>query len=129
MPETRKQRRVRERAQLEQKRLMDDAVTNAPSHVRQRLNAPSQTTENMLKGISRYGYRGLRFTEDGQEIRSEPLGAAGAAARKRGADEKCEELRSKYKDWWGNKKRIRHIAEREGISERTVRRYYRRCLK
>lgn len=129
MPETRTQRRAREVRQLEQKQAMDDAVADPPPRVRQRLNAPSQISENLSNGLLRYGYRGHRFAEDGQEVRSEPLGAAGANARKREADEKCEELRAKYKNWWGNKNRIRNIAEREGISEKTVRRYYQRCPK
>lgn len=129
MPETRKQRRERERRQNEQRQLMDDAVANPPAHIKARLSSASPLAENIQSGLSRYGWHGHRYTPEGQESREKPLGAEGADARRREADERCRTLRDKYEAWWGNKKRIRHIAEREEISERTVRRYFERCPK
>lgn len=126
-PETRQERRKREKRQREQKEVLDEACSNIPKHLKGRIGGKSEIAESLKAGVSRYGYRGHQFNEDGSEIRSAPLGSAGAQATKSEADARCKELRKKYSKWWGNKKRVRHIAEKEGISEKTIKRYFERC--
>jgi hypothetical protein len=128
-PETREQRRKREKRQSEQKRALEDAALNVPSHLKDRVGGKSKLGESIMGGLSRYGWRGHRFNEDGHEIRSKPLGSDGAQATKVEADKRCNALREKYSDWWGNKKRVRQIAAKEGMSEKTIIRYFERCPK
>jgi hypothetical protein len=130
-PETRQERRMREKKQLEQKKDLDEAGSNIPRRLKDRIGKKSEIAENIRAGITRYGFQGLKFTdsENEQEIRTRPLGYDGAQAIKTKADERCLELRIKYFEWWGNKKRVRQIAKKENLSEKTIKRYFVRCPK
>jgi hypothetical protein len=125
--ETRQQRRERERNQRDQKKKLDDAAANIPQHLKGRIGKVSKLSESMEAGISRYGWRGNRFAEDGQEIRSHALGYDGRKAMKDQTDKRCLEIRSRHPDTWGKRGYAEQISHIEGLSVETIRRYFKRC--
>lgn len=131
MPETRMERRAREKWQHEQRKEMNKAITQVPNHISHRLNTPSEFSKNMAKWLTPYRFLGLSFSDDGQQQPpSQKRGKAGGQAMKEEADRNCLELKNKLlktrPGWWGNKKRIRKIAELSGFSEKTIKRYFER---
>lgn len=113
----------RERAK-ERKRAAE-AVANAPDHIKKRLGQRSVVAEQIEALTRRYGYRGIKYAEDGQEVYSE-WGKAGGTALKAKADSRCAALKKKYANKWGIRRHIDSIAKAKKISPRTVERYYAR---
>jgi hypothetical protein len=104
-------------------RSMDDAVQNAPMHIRNRLGKPSLLASK-LGEIGEYGWRAYRYSETGQPF---DLPKRSKANRNRHSDavEKARLLAQKYAHIWVKPSAAGIISRLEGMSADTVRRYKR----
>jgi hypothetical protein len=117
-----KDRREREKRQRNEKKALDDALANAPPHVRRRLGQPSKI--GGLSNIGPYNRVGVKFTDEGFPMKREDPEELGANAFRH--DEKvrmAEELREKYRGIWDQRGVAKRIAHETGLSVETIRRY------
>lgn len=56
-------------------------------------------------------------------------GPAGGKGRAAEADKKCREVRARHLKHWGLRHMAKAIAEQEGLSAKTIERYFARCPK
>lgn len=102
---------------------LDDAVLNAPNHVKQRLGLPSPLGD-AIQTKSEYGYNGYRFCESGQAIKLENTGGANRA-RHHNSIAIIQRLAEKYSHIWNKRSGAGIIARLTGIKADTIRRYKR----
>ena len=121
-----RERRIKEALLEACRRMLDDAILQAPPHIRSRLNQPSKLAES-LKSPKNYGWKGTKFTNDGQEIARVGDYKRNRAnhARALESENKVHDLSQKYPDLWGKRGGAKQIAYHEKIHPDTVRRYMR----
>ena len=101
------------------------ALADPPPHVAKR-RVPGMKNPFAAAAACRF----WRFDPDSGELYlSDAHGTGGNLARLADADDDAETLRNKYPERWGRRGQAKWIAAREGISERTVRRYFARLKK
>lgn len=107
-------------------KLADQVLKNPPPHIAKRLLSPSPLLAKLHSELPvRQDWRAVRFIGEGTLWEPVNWGHAGGRATKRAANERAERLRKKYRPWWGQRSRIEEIALREGLSTKTVERYFR----
>ena len=110
---------------------MDRAAENLPEHIRGRLGKPSPVADAIMASGPNPNDKFLIYTEavEGQLIKQPERGPAGGTGKTAAADERCSEIRARNFKYWGLKHKAKHIALSEGISERTIKRYFDRMPK
>ncbi|GAB6052854.1 hypothetical protein JCM17960_16740 [Magnetospira thiophila] len=104
------------------------ALENPPEHVRQRMENPSEASDRLAEALPVKLYNGGIFHVDDegdicQITQDRELGAN--ANRNEEKAERAESLREKYRDIWGKRGAAGIIARKEGLNQKTIRRYFR----
>jgi hypothetical protein len=124
-----RERRIKEALIEACHRKLDDAILHAPLHTRSRLYKPSELAKS-FDSLRHYAWRGIKYTEDGQEIAQEGSYKKNSVNHVRAleSENKVHDLSQKYPDLWGKRGGAKQIAYHEKIHPDTVRRYMRTYL-
>jgi hypothetical protein len=112
-----------------QRKLIDEALKNAPSYLQELLDLPSSISSAICSGAPKPSDKFVKFTGDehGQMIEPPKRGPAGGKERAAGADKECREIRARHLKHWGLRHMAKMIAAMEGKHQRTIERYFLRC--
>ncbi|MBF9022935.1 MULTISPECIES: hypothetical protein [unclassified Roseobacter] len=131
MKETKAQRKARERAKANMRQQMDKAAANVPDYFLSRLGQPSPLADAIVSETPNANDKFLQYTDDEEHqlIKPPERGPAGGKGKAAAADERCRDARTRNLKYWGLKHKAEQIAIAEGLSKRTVLRYFERMPK
>lgn len=118
-------------AAIQQRKLIDEALKNAPSYLQDFLGLPSTITSGIIGGAPNPSDKFITYTDDEHQqiIKPPERGQAGGKGRADVADKECREIRARHLKHWGLTHMATTIAKQEGKHQRTIERYFTRCPK
>ena len=131
MRKTKAQRKAREREKANMRQQMDKAAANVPDYFLSRLGQPSPLADAIVSETPHTNDKFLQYMDDEEQQLIEPpeRGPAGGKGKAAAADERCRDVRMRNLKYWGLKHKAQQIAIAEGLSEKTILRYFERMPK
>lgn len=119
----------REKARM--RKQMDRAAANVPEHLLNRFSQPSRIADAIASDTPHPNDKFLQYVDDEEQqlIKPRERGPAGGKGKAANTDEQCREIRIRNLKYWGLKHKAKQIAMAEGLSERTILRYFERMPK
>lgn len=110
---------------------MDKAAANVPEHLLNRFSQPSPLADAIASDTPHANDKFLQYMDDEEHqlIKPPERGPAGGKGKAANTDERCREIRTRFLKYWGLKHKAKQIAIAEGLSERTILRYFERMPK
>ena len=124
-------RKAREREKAKMRKQMDRAAANVPEHLLNRFIQSSLIADAIASDTPNPNDKFLQYMDDEEQQLIQPpeRGPAGGKGKAASADERCREIRTRNLKYWGLKHKAKQIAVAEGLSERTILRYFERMPK
>ena len=124
-------RKAREHEKAKMRKQMDKAAANPPEHLRSRLGQASRISDAIASDTPHSNDKFLQYMDDEEQqlIKPPERGPAGGKGKAANTDERCRDIRARNFKYWGLKHKAKQIAIAEGLSERTILRYFERMPK
>jgi hypothetical protein len=124
-------RKAREREKAKMRMQMDRDAANVPEHLLNRFSQQSLIADAIASDTPCPNDKFLQYMDDEEQqlIKPPERGPAGGKGKAANTDERCRDIRTRNLKYWGLKHKAKPIAFAEGLSERTILRYFERMPK